>query len=205
MPYVYVLPLRHPVLVAKQLATAAFFSGNRMVLGIGTGWLGEEFELLDQSWARRGERTDEMLEIIAALITGRDTEYHGRHYDFGAVRMAPVPSAPVPVMVGGHSDAALRRAAGADGWLGIDYDLDDLAPIIARLNGFRRELGSADRPYDIFAVLKSGLEASSLARLEEMGVTMTQDYAWLYKGTPTSSFEHKRATMERFAEQWIQR
>jgi alkanesulfonate monooxygenase SsuD/methylene tetrahydromethanopterin reductase-like flavin-dependent oxidoreductase (luciferase family) len=198
-----VLPLRHPVLVAKQLATAAFFSDNRMVLGIGTGWLAEEFALLDQTWSRRGERTDEMLEIIASLITGRDTEYHGRHYDFGPVRMAPVPSARVPVMVGGHSDAALRRAAGADGWLGIDYELDDLGPLIAKLNRFRQELGTIDRPYDIFAVAKSGLDPSCVARMEELGVTMTQDYAWLYKGTPSSGFEHKRATMERFAEQWI--
>jgi len=203
MPYVYVLPLRHPVLVAKQLATAAFFSDNRMVLGIGTGWLAEEFELLDEPWSRRGERTDEMLEIIAALITGRDTEFHGRHYDFDAVRMAPVPSAPVPVMVGGHSDAALRRAARADGWLGIDYDLDDLAPLITKLQRFRHELGTTNRPFDIFAVLKSGVDSSSLARLEDLGVTMTQDYAWLYKGTPTSSFEYKRESMQRFAEQWI--
>jgi probable F420-dependent oxidoreductase len=203
MPYVYVLPLRHPVLVAKQVATAAFFSDNRVVLGIGTGWLAEEFELLGQEWTSRGARCDEMLEIIAALMTGSDTAYHGRHYDFETVRMAPVPSKPVPIMVGGHSDAALRRAAGADGWLGIDYDIDDLAPLITKLNRHRRELGTAGKPFDIFAVVKSGIDAGALARLEELGVTMTQDYAWLYKGTPTSSFEHKRSTMERFAERWI--
>ncbi len=203
LPYVFVLPMRHPVLVAKQVATAAFFSGDRVVLGIGAGWLAEEFELLGQPWTTRGARCDEMLEIIRALLSGRDTAYHGRHFDFEAVRMAPVPSAPVPVMVGGHSDAALRRAARADGWLGVDYDLDDLAPIIARLNDYRRQLGTSERPFDIFAVLKSGLDASSLGRMEELGVTMTQDYAWLYKGTPTSPFEHKRATMERFAERWM--
>jgi alkanesulfonate monooxygenase SsuD/methylene tetrahydromethanopterin reductase-like flavin-dependent oxidoreductase (luciferase family) len=117
--------------------------------------------------------------------------------------MAPVPSAPVPVMVGGHSDAALRRAARTDGWLGVDYELDELAPLIAKLSRYRRELGTADRPFDIFAVLKSGLDDDALSRMEELGVTMTQDYAWLYKGTPTSPFEHKRATMERFAERWI--
>jgi probable F420-dependent oxidoreductase len=203
MPYVYVLPLRDPVLVAKQVATAAFFSDNRVVLGIGTGWLAEEFELVGQPWTSRGARCDEMLEIIAALMTGHDTAYHGRHFDFDAVRMAPVPSAPVPVMVGGHSDAALRRAAGADGWLGIDYELDDLAPLIAKLNRYRRELGTSERPFDIFAVVKSGLDEPALSRMEELGVTMTQDYAWLYKGTPTSPFEHKRAAMERFAERWI--
>jgi probable F420-dependent oxidoreductase len=203
MPYVYVLPLRHPVHVAKQLATAAFFSQNRVVLGIGTGWLNEEFELVDQEWKRRGTRTDEMLEIIAALVSGKDTEFHGTHYDIPPVRMAPVPSAPVPVMVGGHSDAALRRAARASGWLGVDYELDDLAPIIERLNRYRKELGTDDQPYDIFAVVKSGLDRDTVQRLEDLGVTMTQDYAWLYKGEPRSDFSHKRDTMLRFAEQWM--
>jgi probable F420-dependent oxidoreductase len=207
MPYVYVLPLRDPVLVAKQLATAAFFSGGRVVFGIGTGWLQEEFTLVHQEWKARGARTDEMLEVIAALVTGRDTEFHGRFYDVPPVRMAPVPPEPVPVMVGGHSDAALRRAAAADGWLGVDYELDDLPPLIAKLNGYRRELGTEDTPFEIMAVVKSaltsGLDDRSLDRLEEMGVTMTQDYAWLYKGEPRSPFERKRETMERFAERWI--
>ena len=203
MPYVYVLPLRHPVHVAKQVATAAFFAHNRVVLGIGTGWLAEEFHLVDQQWPVRGARTDEMLEIIAALVSGRDTEFHGRFYDIPPVRMAPVPTAPVPVMVGGHSDAALRRAAGADGWLGVDYELDELAPLIDKLNRYRKELGTDDRSFDIFAVLKTGLDRDSVQRLEDLGVTMTQDYAWLYKGEPRSEFSHKRETMLRFAERWI--
>jgi probable F420-dependent oxidoreductase len=203
MPYVYVLPLRHPVHVAKQLATAAFFSQNRVTLGVGTGWLEEEFTLVDQQWKGRGARTDEMLEIIAALVSGSDTEFHGRYYDIPPVRMAPVPSAPVPVMVGGHSDAALRRAARADGWLGVDYELDDLPPLIDTLNRYRKELGTDDKPFEIFAVLKTGLTPDAVKRMDDLGVTMTQDYAWLYRGEPRSPFSHKRDTMYRFAERWI--
>ncbi len=203
MPYVYVLPLRDPVMVAKQLATAAFFSDNRVILGVGAGWLSEEFDMVSADWRTRGRRMDEMLEIIGLLMEGRDVEFHGRHYELPRSRMRPVPTRPVPVMVGGHSDAALRRAARADGWLGLDYEIEELEPLLAKLETYRRELGTLDKPYEIFAVLKQGGDLRTLERMAKLGVTMTQDYAWFYKGEPYSSLEHKRETMERFAEQTI--
>jgi len=203
MPYVYVLPMREPVTVAKQLATAAFFSNDRIILGVGAGWLKEEFDLVGADWTNRGRRLDEMLEIISRLLTGRDVEFHGEHYDLPPCRMRPVPSRPVPVMVGGHSDVALRRAARAKGWLGVDYELDELEALIAKLQAFRGELGTADEPFEIFAVLKRFPGLDTLRRMADMGVTMTQDYAWFYKGEHRSSFAHKRETMERFAEETI--
>jgi probable F420-dependent oxidoreductase len=203
MPYVYVLPMREPVTVAKQLATAAFFSDDRIILGVGAGWLKEEFDLVGADWATRGRRLDEMLEIISRLLTGRDVEFHGEHYDLPPCRMRPVPSRPVPVMVGGHSDVALRRAARAKGWLGVDYELDELETLIAKLQAFRGELGTADEPFEIFAVLKRFPDLDTLRRMADMGVTMTQDYAWFYKGEQRSSFARKRETMERFAEETI--
>ncbi len=204
MPYVYVLPLRDPVMVAKQLATAAFFSQDRIVLGVGAGWLAEEFALVGADWKTRGARLDEMLEIIALLHQGRDVEYHGRHYELPRCRMRPVPGRPVPVMVGGHSDAALRRAARFDGWLGVDYEYDDLVPLVRKLHAYRREQGREGEPFEIFAVLKRFPALDGLRRLADLGVTMTQDYAWFYKGEPYSSFDRKRETMERFAEETIQ-
>lgn len=203
MPYVYVLPLRDPVMVAKQLATAAFFSQDRIVLGVGAGWLAEEFALVGADWKTRGARLDEMLEIIALLHRGDDVEYQGRHYTLPRCRMRPVPGRPVPVMVGGHSDAALRRAAQWDGWLGVDYAYDDLVPVVRKLQAYRKELGREREPFEVFAVLKRFPDLDGLRRLADLGVTMTQDYAWFYKGEPYSSFERKRETMERFAEQTI--
>ena len=199
MPYVYVLPMRDPVLVAKQLATAAFFSNNRVLLGVGTGWLQEEFELVAADWRTRGRRMDEMLEIIALLLQGRDVEFHGKHYDLPPSRMRPVPTEPVPVMIGGHSDVALQRAARADGWAGVDYEIDELEHLIVKLRGYREELGTLDKPFEIFAVLKQFPDLTTLERMAKLGVTMTQDYAWFYKGEPYSTLEHKRETMERFA------
>lgn len=215
MPYVYVLPLRDPVMVAKQLATAAFFSQDRIVLGVGAGWLKEEFELVGADWATRGARLDEMLEIIRLLHRGQNVEYHGRHYTLPPCRMRPVPSRPVPVMVGGHSDRALRRAARADGWLGVDYAWDDLVPVVRKLFALRLEEekrreqeappedAGPRAPFEVFAVLKQFPDLDGLRRLADLGVTATQDYAWFYKGVPYSSFEHKRETMERFAEERI--
>ena len=203
MPYVYVLPLRDPVMVAKQLATAAFFSDNRVILGVGAGWLPEEFELVSADWRTRGRRMDEMLEIIALLLQGRDVEFHGKYYDIPPSRMRPVPTQPVLVMVGGHSDAALQRAARSDGWLGMDYEIDELERLLKKLEAYRVGLGTQDEPFEIFAVLKQFPDLRTLERMSAAGVTMTQDYAWFYKGEPYSSLEHKRETMERFAQSTI--
>jgi len=212
MPYVYVLPMRDPVMVAKQLATAAFFSNDRIVLGTGSGWLEEEFALVRADWKTRGARMDEMLEIIRLLHEGRDVEFHGRHYDLPPCRMRPVPGRRVPVMIGGHSEAALRRAARHDGWLGVDYEFDDLVPVVKKLLAYRREAEDAGRAstppagaaFEIFAVLKRFPDLDGLRRLADLGVTMTQDYAWFYKGERASTLERKRETMARFAEETIE-
>jgi probable F420-dependent oxidoreductase len=218
MPYVYVLPMRDPVMVAKQLATAAFFSNDRILLGAGAGWLEEEFALVRSDWKTRGARMDEMLAIIALLLEGRDVEYHGRHYDLPRCRMRPVPNRRVPVLIGGHSEAALRRAARHDGWVGVDYEPGALAPILRRLLAFRREaedegrlaagagagVGASARPFEVFAVLKRFPDLDGLRRLADLGVTMTQDYAWFYKGERASTLARKRETMERFAGETIE-
>jgi probable F420-dependent oxidoreductase len=205
LPYVYVLPMRHPVHVAKQLATADLFAPSRIILGVGSGWLNEEFDLVDVRFDTRGTRTDEMLEIIRLLHTGRDVSFDGRCFTLPASRMRPVPHTPVPVMIGGDSDAALRRAARHDGWLGVDYERDELAPVLSRLQRARDALGRTDAPFEIFAVLKEGVTPDGVRHLEELGVTMTQDYAWFYRGEPYSPVANKKDSMSRFAETFIHR
>lgn len=204
MPYVYVLPLRHPVHVAKQLGSAAVFAPGRLILGVGVGWLKEEFDLLGLPFATRGRRTDEMLDVIQRLLSGRDRDYAGRVFTLPAVRMRPVPTAPIPVMVGGDSDAALRRAARHDGWLGVDYDDEQrLAGLIATVHRYRHAFGTDNRPFEVFAVLKGELSVDRLRRLSDIGVTITQDYAWLYKGEPYSSVGKKKDSMSRFADLYL--
>src|SRR4051794_23254716 len=116
-PNVYVLPMRPPFVVAKEVATAAVLSNNRVALGIGMGWMEEEFGALEQSFAQRGKRADEMLDVMRKLWAGGWVEHHGEFYDFDALEMSPAPSAPVPVYVGGISNPALRRAARNDGFV----------------------------------------------------------------------------------------
>ena len=112
---VFILPARNPVLVAKAVSTAAVLSGDRVALGIGVGWMKEEFEILEQNFHTRGKRTDEAIEILRLLWSGEMVEYHGRHYDFAPMQMRPAPQQPVPIFVGGLSKPALARAARCDG------------------------------------------------------------------------------------------
>lgn len=203
LPYVYVLPMRHPVHVAKQLATAELFAPGRMILGVGAGWLKEEFDLVDVPFDTRGIRTDEMLEIIRLLHSGENVEFKGQFFTLPPCRMSPVPAERVPVMVGGDSDAALRRAARHDGWLGIDYEPEQLPPLIKKLSRYRSEIGRENQPFEIFAVWKPGVSHDGIRQLEDLGVTMTQDYAWFHKGEPFSPVQKKKDSMSRFAEQFM--
>lgn len=203
LPYVYVLPMRHPAVVAKQLATADLFAPGRVLLGAGVGWMREEYELLGVPFEARGARMDEALTVIDGLLAEGDFRFEGRHFRIPTCRMEPIPARRIPILIGGDSDAALRRAAMRDGWLGIDYTLGDLAKTLDRLARFRREAGRADAPYEIFAVCKEGVTPETVAEMAKLGVTMTQDYAWQYKGRLRSPLAEKQASMTRFAETYF--
>ena len=108
---IYVLPMHELFGVAKSVSTAAFLSDNRVTLGIGVGWMKEEFVLTGQDFHTRGRRADEMLEVIAALCAGGPVAHSGEFYSFDTLTMEPVPSSRVPVFVGGESDAAPFRGS----------------------------------------------------------------------------------------------
>jgi len=118
---VYLLPLRHPVLVARQLADIARIAPGRLVFGTGIG--GEdrhEVSACGVDPATRGRRMDECLTVVRQLLTGKAVTSHGPFFDLDDVAIAPAPAEPIPVIVGGRSDAAVRRAGRlGDGWLGI--------------------------------------------------------------------------------------
>src|SRR5262249_32625306 len=145
---VYVLALRNPFLAAKQIATAAALSGDRVAVGIGVGWCAEEFALAGQEFSTRGKRTDEMIDAIRKLWTGEYVEHAGAHYAFPRVRMLPRPGAPVRLYGGGLSAPALRRAARLDGWVSDLHTAKELAEIGEKLRAHRAELGRADAPFD---------------------------------------------------------
>ena len=110
---VYIAPARDLITVAKSVGTAAVLSDNRVRLGVGVGWCEEEFDQTGQDFHTRGKRLDDMIPALRALWQGGWVEYHGTYYDVPACQMEPSPTAPIPIIGGGHSAPALRRAADA--------------------------------------------------------------------------------------------
>jgi probable F420-dependent oxidoreductase len=204
LPYVYVPALRDPFTVAKAVSTASILSGDRVLLGIGVGWMEEEFALTGRAFRGRGRRTDELVRVVRALFSGEMIEHHGEFYDFAPVQMAPVPRRLPPVLVGGHSSIALRRAAASDGWLGVNYDLESLQPILDSLRVLRRELGRADLPFEIALALNAPPGPDDLRRLEEAGVTMILNPPALAADGRMSSLDEKRRSIESFARRYIE-
>jgi probable F420-dependent oxidoreductase len=167
------LPIRHPTLLAKQINTVAVMTDGRFRLGAGLSpWL-EDFQVTDTDWATRGPRMDEMIAILRGLMTGEYFEYHGAHYDLPAIKMAPVPEKPVPVLIGGQSKPALRRAARiGDGWISAGGTLEDVEGMLTTLRGFLKEEGRNEEGYEIHVM--APFEAYTLEgarRLRDLGAT----------------------------------
>jgi probable F420-dependent oxidoreductase len=204
--FVVKLPVRNPVLVAKQATSTAVLTGNRLVLGVGTSPWREDYEVLGVPWADRGRRMDEELAIIRGLSVGGYFEYHGEVFDFAPVKMAPVPSEPIPILIGGHGDAALRRAAQVgDGWLHGGGDPAELTRLLARLGEFRQREGTAGRPFEVHAISVDAYRPDGVRRLEEQGVTdAIVGFRWPYEtGPDREPLAGKLAKLRGFAENVI--
>jgi len=201
--FVLKLPVRDPVLVAKQATSTAVLTGGRLVLGTGVSPWREDYEVLGVDWASRGQRMDESIAILRGLAAGGYFEFHGKVFDLPPVKIAPVPSDPIPVLIGGHSDAALRRAARfGDGWLHGGGDPADLPGLLTRLAGFRREEGTAERPFEVHVISAEAYTVDGVRRLAEAGVTdLIVGFRWPYvTGPDTEPLELKLASLRRFAD-----
>jgi probable F420-dependent oxidoreductase len=201
--FVVKLPVRNPVLVAKQVTSVAVLTGGRLVLGVGTSPWREDYEVLGVPWARRGQRMDEALAIVRGLAAGGYFEFHGELLDLPPVKISPVPDAPVPVLIGGHGDAALRRAARAgDGWLHGGGDPADLPGLLARLAELRRQEGTAERPFEVHVISADAYTPDGVRRLEEQGVTdVIVGFRWPYEtGPDTEPLTAKLDHLRRYAE-----
>ncbi len=200
----FVLPIRNPFLVAKAVATAAVLSGNRVILTIGIGWSRDEFALMQQDFHNRGRRADEMLEILRLLWRGEMVEFRGEYYQFDRLEMNPAPSLPVPVMVGGISTAALRRAARlADGWLSDWQSAEAIVHSIGRLRRYRAEFGREGAPL-VMASPNDVYGADAYRLLEEQGVTHLLMQPWDVYFPEGSTLEQKKESLRRFAEDVIE-
>jgi probable F420-dependent oxidoreductase len=201
---VYILPLHHPLEVAKSLATLAMYSGNRVTLGVGAGWMKEEFEALGVDFKTRGSRFDEMIEVMRKLWRGGLVEHHGKHFDFPPLAQNPAPSKPVPIAIGGASKPALRRAATlGDGWLGAGNTPDEAAEILASLSKLRKEAGRENEPFESIVPLTVPPDADALGRLSELGASGTVNYPFVYTVGPDATLQQKLDMMNQFGENVI--
>lgn len=197
--YVYILPMRDPFSVAKSLATTAILSQGRVALGLGVGWLQEEMEILGHPFAARGARSDEMIAVMRQLWETGSAEYHGAHFDFPRVHAEPRPTHPIPLYVGGHTDAAIRRAARCDGWMGLDFEVEEVPGLIDRIEAARRDAGRADEAFEIFLSPRGEATPDTYHRLEQMGVTSVILPSWALLDGDYTGLDAKREQMERFA------
>ena len=201
---IYVAAARHPVPTAKAVATAAVLTHGRVAFGAGAGWMREEFELLGTDFSNRGRRLNELLDVLRALWAGGMVEWHGEHYDFDPIQVSPAPPGPIPIWGGGHSDAALRRAARLDGWIGNAYPPEEAEAQVARLMAFRREQGTLDHPdYEIILGLMARPDVDLYRRFGELGVTGLLCAPWIGStrspdagGGATAAVAHRQAALD---------
>ena len=201
-PFVLKLPVRPPVLVAKQASSIAFLSGNRLGLGVGLSPWPEDFVALGIAWERRGKRMDECMDILRGLTSGEFFGYEGEFYSFPALKQCPAPTKKIPLLVGGHSDAALRRAVRkGDGWMHAGGDGEELDRLLGRLNQIRREEGDDRSDFEVHVISYDAYSPDGIKRLEDKGVTdcIVGFRVPYIKGPDTEPLETKIKHLESYA------
>lgn len=205
-PFVYKLPVRQPVLVAKQAASLASISNNRFSLGVGLSPWPEDYIACNEPWEKRGKRMDEMLQIIRGLSQGDFFHFNGEFYKIPSMKLCPVPSKPLPILIGGHADAALKRAAQyGDGWLHAGGNAEELAALVKKLKNYLGEFGRDEKQFQIHAISVDAFSTGGVKRMQDLGITdavvgfhntyaLTQD---------NESLQTKLNNIERYAESVI--
>jgi len=204
---VLILPMRNPILFAKQAACIDAIAHGRLVLGVGAGWLREEFEALGADYGSRGEILDEWLAIARRCWTGEVAPFEGRHYRLAEpIYCRPTPARHLPVLIGGMSRFAHERAGKiADGWL-AQYSLEGLseksiADGVATMTAAAKQAGRTPSEVEDFRIAvritgadqKLGTVASRLDELAAAGATeIIVDVDWDGEGGPSRSFEMLR-------------
>lgn len=199
---VYVLPLRNPHEIARAAATLAVLSNDRFILGVGVGWMKEEFDIYGVDFHQRGKITDEMIEVLHKLWSGEMVEHHGKHFDFPRVQLSPAPRTPPPIYIGGSSEVALRRAArvGA-GYIGAGTTPEDVGPLLRQLDKLRKEYGRDHLPFESMLGISAAPSLDLYRRLADEGLHSTVAPPFQYAlGKKNSTIDEKKQFMEAYAE-----
>lgn len=200
---VYVLPLRHPLVVARALGTAAVMAEGRIELGVGIGHLRDEFEAMGVEFRDRAHLTDEAILALRSLLKSGPVSYHGASWDIGPLYLHPAPREPVPIFVGGESKGALERTARlGDGYISIPHTLEDLEALMGELRRLRSSLAPEAAPLR-FHLHGIGLDSvSDYHRLADAGAEAVNVAFWT-SGRQEAPLDQHLAMMEEFSESII--
>jgi probable F420-dependent oxidoreductase len=170
---ILILPQRHPAYVAKEVATLDVLSAGRVILGIGSGWLAEEFEVVGVPFRERGARTDEAIRALRSLWKSTPEAFSGKFYRWPAVESNPKPvqKPGVPIVIGGHSEAAARRAARlGDGFFPARGDRETLNHLFTVLREECAKVGRNPRDIEITTGAGANADADVVKRFQDLGV-----------------------------------
>jgi alkanesulfonate monooxygenase SsuD/methylene tetrahydromethanopterin reductase-like flavin-dependent oxidoreductase (luciferase family) len=199
-PAVLKVPVRQPLVLAKALSSLGVVSNNRISLGAGLSPWKEDFTFNGIPFEERGKRMDDCISIIRGALSGEYFEYTSEYYHIGRMKLSPVPTEPLPILVGGHAVPALRRAAQVgDGWISANSDFESLQQMINKLNELRQEFGTATRAdFQIHAFDMHARTLDDFRRLEDLGVTDICVTPW-NPYDPSLDRAQKLAKIEQFA------
>lgn len=183
---ILILPQHNPVILAKELATLDVLSGGRVTLGIGVGWMKEEFEALGVPWERRGARNDEYVAAMRTLWSGPEVEFHGDFVDFDTVTCSPrPPKGNIPIIVGGDTKVAISRAARlADGYFPGSSKTEDLRRLYGDLHSALKEKGRDPSDVELYAMFGEQMvdPSAGVADMNELGVSRIMVPAFFFAG-----------------------
>jgi probable F420-dependent oxidoreductase len=199
-PSVLKVPTRQPLVLAKALSSLAVLCGERILLGAGLSPWKEDFTYNGVQFEKRGKLMDECITILRGAMSGEYFEYHSENYDFGPMKMSPVPRRPVPIIIGGHSKPALQRAARlGDGWVSANTDLATLTAMLGELQALRRAAATDTRAdFEIHGFDMAATSVADFRRLEELGVTDACVAPWGFD--PAAALPQQLDALRRFGD-----
>lgn len=203
--FVYKLAVRQAPVVAKQVQGIQALSGNRFDFGIGISPWEEDFAVCGVPWAKRGKRFDEQIAILRGLESGEFFGFEGDTQSMPANKMCPVTGEPTTLLIGGHAEPALKRAARVgDGWMCAGADMEQLEAYIRRINELREEFGTADKPFKVYTTGQDAFTDEGIAKLESIGVTeVIIGFRNVYEMEPDKTLQEKIDLLNWYAGEFI--
>ena len=202
------LAIRQPVVVAKSVSSVAVLTNNRFGFGVGISPWPDDFDACQIPWAKRGRRMDEMIDIVKGLMTGEYFSYEGEIFQIESMKISPAPSRSVPILIGGHSDAALRRAARvADGFIHAGGTFEALETTVKQINQYRTEYGREQESFEYQSMGAEAFSVDGVRRLEDLGIgEAIVAFRNPYEGSEDSqSLEDKIGALRWFSDNVIQK